>query len=290
MIHNLSIEEQTVVGVFLEGKQLRVGRIRNNQIQKSLYAEIDNFETEEVIIAQLISAIEKVFTPEVVGIGIGVPSLVDVNKGIVYNPEHIPSWKEVHLGDILARQFNVKIYVNNDANCFTVGEKYFGKGRKYSNMVGIISGIGMGMGLVIDNKLYSGVNCGAGEFGAIPYRDHTYEFYCTLGYFELKYGMKPDKLFARARKEDKIALAILEQFGLDFGQVVKTILYTVDPEFIVIGGPISRFYPFIIPNIHKSLRKFPYPKTIEKLVIDVSDEPEIGVLGAAALYFDALKG
>ncbi|HSV88312.1 MAG TPA: ROK family protein [Bacteroidales bacterium] len=289
MIHNIPVENQDIIGVFLEGKQLRAGRIKNNQNQKSLVVEIDNMETEEVVIDQLIKAIEKVFSPNVVGIGIGVPSVVDVHKGIVYNAEHIPSWKEVYLGDILARQFGVKIYVNNDANCFTVGEKYFGKGKKFNNMVGIVAGVGIGMGIIIDNKLYSGQNCGAGEFGSIPYRDHNYEYYCTLGYFELKYGLKADKLYQRARKEDKIALAILEQFGLDFGQAIKTILFTLDPEFIVIGGPIARFYPFFKPYITKSLRTFPYPKTIERLQIDVSDNPDIPVLGAAALYFDAMK-
>ncbi|HSV76418.1 MAG TPA: ROK family protein [Bacteroidales bacterium] len=289
MIHNKSIEDQTIIGVFLEGKQLRAGRIRNNQIQKSLVVEIDNMETEEVIIGNLIESIEKLNTTDVVGIGIGVPSVVDVNRGIVYNAEHIPSWKEVYLGDILSQRFGLKIYVNNDANCFTIGEKYFGKGKKFNNMVGIVCGVGIGMGVIIDNKLYSGANCGAGEFGSIPYRDHNYEHYCTLGYFELKYGLKAEKLYQRARKDDKIALAILEQFGLDFGQAIKTILFALDPEFIAIGGPIAKFYPFFKQYINKSLRTFPYPKTIERLQIDVSDNPDISVLGAGALYFDALK-
>lgn len=288
MIHNVSIEDQSVIGVFLEGRQLRAGRIKNNQIQKILVQEIDNMETEEVIISQIIDAIDKVNSPEVVGIGIGVPSLVDVQKGIVYNAEHIPSWKEVNLGDIMSKQFGVNIYINNDANCFTVGEKYFGKGRKFNNMVGIVAGVGIGVGIIIENKLYSGINCGAGEFGSISYRDHNYEHYCSLSYFEHKYGLKPDKLYQRARKEDKIALAILEQYGLDFGQAIKTILFALDPEFIVIGGPTARFYPFFKPYMLKSLRTFPYPQTIEKLQIEVSDEPNIPVLGAAALYFDAL--
>jgi len=288
MIHNLNIENKSVVGVFLEGKQLQAGRIKDDKIQKSITWEIDNYETEEIIISRIIEAIEQVISDDTCGIGIGVPSLVDVNKGIVYNAEHIPSWREVHLGEILTRHFNMGIYVNNDANCFTAGEKYFGKGKKYSNMVGIVCGIGMGMGIIIDNKLYSGINCGAGEFGAIPYRDHTYEYYCTLGYFELKYGLKADKLYRRAQKEDKIALAILEQFGLDFAQVIKTILYSVDPEYIVVGGPIAKFYPFFMPFVQKSLRKFPYPKTIERLQIEVSEQPNIAVLGAAALYYDAV--
>ncbi len=289
MLHDLSIADQSVIGVFLEGKQLKAGRVKNYRIEESRTYEIDNRESEEVIIGHVIRAIDSVINDEVAGIGIGVPSIVDVNHGIVYSPENIPSWNVVHLGDILSRNFNVRVHVNNDANCFAIGEKYFGKGRKSRNMVGIVCGSGMGMGIIIDDKLYSGENCGAGEFGSIPYKDHTYEYYCTTGYFEIKYGLKAKKLYERARKDDKIALAILEQFGLDFGQAIKTILFSVDPELIIIGGDITRFYPFFESHMWKAMRTFPYLNVIEKLRIEVSEEPDIEILGSAALTFDAQK-
>jgi len=289
MLHDPNISDQSIIGVFLEGRQLKAGRVRNNRIEKINTYEIDNRETEEVILGNVITAIESVFNDDVVGIGIGVPSIVDVTRRIVYSPENIPSWKVVHLGDILARKFNVEIYVNNDANCFVIGEKYFGNGKKYRNMVGIVCGSGMGMGIIIDDKLYSGANCGAGEFGSIPYRDHTYEYYSTTGYFEIKYGLKSHKLYERAKKQDKIALAILEQYGLDFGQAIKTILFSVDPEYIVIGGAITKLYPFFEESMWSVLRTYPYPYTIERLNIEISKIPDIEVLGATALYFDAQR-
>ena len=67
---------------------------------------------------------------EVAGIGVGVPSLVDVDRGIVYAVQNIPSWKEVHLKNALEDVFHVPVHVNNDANCFAVGECHFGKGRR----------------------------------------------------------------------------------------------------------------------------------------------------------------
>jgi len=240
MIHNLADMDRAVAGVFLEGKHLRAGRVKSNKVEESLALEIDNHETEEVIIRDVIAGIEGIWSEEITAIGIGVPSLVDTNRGIVYNAENIPSWKEAHLGGLLKEHFGISIFVNNDANCFTLGEKYFGKARNYSNITGIISGVGLGAGIIIGDKLYSGVNCGAGEFGAIPYKDYTYEHYCTPGYFELKYGLKPDKLYKRLNKEDKIAIAIMEQFGYDFGNLIKTIMLSVDPQYIVIGGYIAR--------------------------------------------------
>lgn len=286
MIRDITQQNRPVVGVFLGGKILRAGRVFQNKVEESVTLEINNLGSEEYVINQVIQAIKQVYTPEVAGIGIGVPSIVDVSKGIVYNAEHIPSWKKVYLADLLMPHFKTGIYVNNDANCFAVGEKYYGKGQKYSNMVGIIAGVGLGVGIIVDNKLYSGTNCGAGEFGYVPYKDYNYEHYCTTAYFEEKYGIKADSLYTRATKEDKIALSILEQFGFDFGNFIKTILFTLDPQLIVIGGNLTRFFPFIEPHIRKTLRTFPFSNTIEKLQIEVSTEPDAAILGAAALYFD----
>jgi len=288
MIQDMTIQNHCAVGVYLGGKHLRVGRVRNNTVEASLALEIDNHNSEEVILKELMDAIDQVFTDDVGGIGIGVPSLVDVSKGIVYNVEHMPSWREVHLGDLLSDRYKVGVYVNNDANCFAIGEKYFGKAKKFANVVGVMVGVGLGCGVITNNRLYSGTNCGAGEFGCIPYRDHNYEHYCTPQYFEFKYGLKPDVLYTRAKKQDKIALAILEQFGFDFGQAIKTMLYAYDPECIIVGGNISRFFPYFEKFMWKVVRKFQYEKTVEKLRIEVSDQPDIAVLGAAALYYDAL--
>jgi glucokinase len=287
MIQDISLSGQFSIGVFLEGKNLQVGLVKDMQVEKFYQKEINNREAEEVIIKEVMDAIDKVITPDVKGIGIGVPSMVDVAKGVVYNVEHIPSWREVHLGGLLTERYKVPVYVNNDANCFAVGEKYFGKGKKYANMVGVILGEGLGCGIIVNNRLYSGTNCGAGEIGYIPYKDHNYEYYCTTGYFDLKYGIKPEMLLTRARKDDKIALAILEQFGVDLGNAIKTIMYSFDPECIIMGGSIARFFPFFSTSMWKVVRTFQYEKSVEKLKIEVSDQEKISVLGAAALYYDA---
>ncbi|MGM0375512.1 MAG: ROK family protein [Bacteroidota bacterium] len=287
MLRDMTRPDCPVIGVFLGGKTLKAGRVFNDKIEDSINLEIDNTASEERILGQVIDAISTVYSPDIAGIGIGVPSLVDVLEGIVYNVEHIPSWRRVHLADLLKKHFKTSIYVNNDANCFAIGEKYFGKGLKYRNMVGIVSGVGLGTGIIADDRLLSGRNCGAGEFGYIPYKDHNYEHYCTTSYFEIKYGLKPNTLYTRAKKEDKIALAVLEQFGIDFGNFIKTIMFAIDPELIVIGGNLTRFFPFFESALWRTIRKFPYDQTVERLSIETSETPDIEILGAGALYFDA---
>ena len=173
-----------VIGVIFDGKHLSAARIENGTIMERAHREINNKDTEEAILSDITRTISSVYTEQVKGIGIGVPSLVDVKNGIVINPTNIPSWHKVHLKDILEEQFSIPVYINNDANCFALGEKYFGVAKDFDNIAGITIDTGLGVGIIIDGRLYSGRNAGAGEFCSIPYRDHDYEYYCTSRYFE----------------------------------------------------------------------------------------------------------
>ncbi len=279
--------KNAIIGVSLGGKTLLTGKVRDGQLVKSQTKKINNKGTEEEILTELINAISEVFDNEVAGIGIGVPSLVDVPNGIVYKVQKIPSWREVHLKEILEGRFGVKVYVNNDANCFAIGEKYFGQAKVYENVVGLIIGAGVGAGIIFKEHLYSGTNCGAGEFGSIPYRDHDFEYYCSEGFFEEKYGIKFELLYNRAINNDKIAMAIFEQYGFDIGNLIKTILFTTDPELIIIGGTISKAFKFFEKVMWKKVKTFIYKHSLKKLKIVQSEQSEIAVLGAAALYLDA---
>lgn len=280
--------EQTVIGVFLGGKSLMAGKVKDGKLEKKVNKTINNLGSQEEIIMEVIGAIQEVFDEEVVGIGVGVPSLVNIHKGIVYNTPNIPSWQEVHLKEILEDRFKVNVLLNNDANSFAVGEKYFGSAKNYANIVGLIIGVGFGCGIITNNKLYSGNNCGAGEFGSIPYRDRDYEYYCSEGYFTDKYGDDFSDFLARAQIKDKIAMAIFEQYGNDLGNAIKTILFAIDPEIIIIGGRLAEAFPFFNKTMWNVVRTFPYKDSIKNLKIEVSSQGEIAILGAAALYFDAM--
>ncbi|MQY73444.1 MAG: ROK family protein, partial [Dehalococcoidia bacterium] len=157
--------DKTVIGIDLGGTKIQAGRIRQNEIEQEYYQPISAGKAKESVLNEVIEAIEKVFSKTVNSIGIGVPGLVDVERGIVYDVTNIPSWDEVFLKDRLESHFDCPVYINNDANCFALGEKYFGKARGYSNIVGVTLGTGVGAGIIIHDHLYTGKSCGAGEFG-----------------------------------------------------------------------------------------------------------------------------
>ena len=279
--------EKAVIGVSISGKVLMAGKVKGGKIENSMSRRINNKASEDEVLAEVFDIINQVKDDEVAGIGIGVPSLVDVEKGIVYRVQNIPSWREVHIREILESHFGMKVYVNNDANCFAIGEMYFGKTAGYENSVGLILGAGVGAGIIFKGHLYSGTNCGAGEFGDIPYRDENYEFYLNDAYFEYKYGLSANTLLKRANKKDKIALAIYEQYGYDLGNLIKTVLFTVDPEIVVVGGSLSRAFPYFEKSMAEKIATFPYKHAVNKLKVVPSEQEDIAVLGAAALYFDA---
>ncbi len=278
---------EAIIGVDLGGTKAGIGLVEQGRIVRQLTAAVNAQGTERQVIDELIKAVEKVFEPDVAGIGVGVPSVVDVEKGVVYDVQNIPSWKVVPLKDILEKRFGRPAYVNNDANCFAVGEKHFGQGKKFRHLVGLILGTGLGAGLILNGRLYSGPNCGAGEFGMIPYRDSILEHYCSGQYFTRACGVRGEEVHARAESGDREAQESLARFGAFLGDAMMIVMLAVDPEAIILGGSVSRSFPFFEKSMRERMEVFPYHKTLERIVIDVSRQPQIAVLGAAALYYDA---
>lgn len=277
------------LGIDVGGTNIRVGFVENNSLVRIEKEKIKADGTEDEIINQIQSLIEKFSIEQIEGIGIGVPGVVEIEKGIVYDVQNIPSWKEVHLKEKLEIKYQLPVYVNNDANCFTIGEKQFGCVKEFKNIVGLAIGTGLGAGLIFNNHLYNGRNCGAGEFGMIPFKDHNYECYCSGQFFKNEYGLTGKEVTEKAELGDKKALDIFSQFGLNLGEAIKMIMFAVDPEVIVLGGSISNSFKFFKGAMWSSIKKFPYGKAAENIKIKVSETKYMAVLGAAALYFDALS-
>lgn len=283
--------QEVIIGIDLGASKVRIGKVEKNRIVKHISSNISAEGSEKQILNEIIHTIEEVFDPGVAAIGVGVPSVVDVEKGIVYEVQNIASWQKVPLKEILENHFHKPVYVNNDANCFAVGEKHFGQGKKYRNFVGLTIGTGVGAGIIINNRLYCGDNCGAGEFGIIPYKKSILEYYCSGQFFMGEYGIRGDQVYARAKQGDKTAIEIFEQFGTHFGDAMKIIMFAVDPEAIIIGGAVSQAFSFFEKSMRERMNTFPYKHALEHIIIETTDQPQIAILGAAALYYDAqLRG
>ena len=181
------------------------------------------------------------------------------------------------------------MFVNNDANCFALGEYYFGKGKGYNSMIGLAIGTGVGAGIIINKKLYAGRNCGAGEFGMVDYLDKIYEYYCSGSFFENVYGLNGEFVFEKAKKEDAQALKLYDELGTHLGNCIKMIMYTYDPELIILGGSVRHAYDYFQEAMWKRIKTCVFSKSAERLIIEISSLQNSGIFGAAALYYDAMK-
>jgi len=282
------LNNQTI-GIDLGGTNIRGGLVSESNLSSILSQKVSASGSVDDVLKELFSLIDKLINSSVNAIGIGVPGLVDTEHGIVYDVVNIPSWKQVPLGKLLGDRYHLPVFINNDANCFALGEFYFGKGRGSDSMIGLTIGTGLGSGVIINKKLYAGRNGGAGEFGMIDYLDKYVEWYASGQFFKNVYKTDGEAVFKNAKEGNKEAIGMYEEMGVHLGNAIKTILYALDVELIILGGSVRRAYPFFSKTVWQSLQNFAFQNAVRNLRIEVSELENSGLLGAAALYFDHQK-
>jgi glucokinase len=203
-------------------------------------------------------------------------------------PPNLPDWDNVPIVDIVSEHFGVKAILHNDANACAVAEWRFGAGRGYNNLVFLTFGTGMGAGLILDGRLYTGTNDGAGEVGHIRLSENGPEGYGKKGSFEgfcsgggikklaeltaLKYleENKKSTLFesekdfnnltavnvARAMYEgDEFAVEVYKNCAEYLGRGLSVIIDIINPEAIVIGSIFERNEEFFQKEIKEIIEK-----------------------------------
>lgn len=278
--------ENKVIGIDLGGTKISGGIVSGNELRNISSKKITSNGSVENVLEDLFSVIDKLIDDSVTAIGIGVPGLVDSEKGLVYDVMNIPSWKEVALQKMMNDRYHLPIFINNDANCFALGEFYFGKGKGYNSVIGLTIGTGLGAGLILNKKLFTGKNFGAGEFGMIDYKDHVYEYYASGQYFQNVYGIDGEIVFKNAQEGDEDALKMYREMGMHLGNAIKTIIYALNVELIILGGSVRFAYRFFSDAMWQQIKTCGFKKSAEDLKIEISELNNSGILGAAALAFD----
>ena len=275
-----------IIGIDLGGTNISAGLIIKNELQEISSVKINAQGSAEEVLQELFSATDPLINDSVTAIGIGVPGLVDLQNAVVFDVVHIPSWKKVPLQKWMEERYHLPVRINNDANCFALGEFYFGKGRDCNSMIGLTIGTGLGSGLILNKKLFSGKYCGAGEFGMIDYLDKCYEYYCSGQYFNNVYQIDGEVVFKKALEGNTDALRMYEEMGSHLGNAIKMILYALDVEMIVLGGSVRHAYPFFSKMMWQQIKTSAFKKSAEDVRIEISELKNSGVLGDAALFFE----
>lgn len=196
---------------------------------------------------------------------------------------------------ILIQKFNLPVYLDNDANLFTLGESVLGQAKVYRHVVGVTMGTGIGCGLVIDRELYYGQG-GASEFGhvTIDYRGAR----CSCGSFGCweeyagkkglvklakKYKLKTadgSELYQLALKKNKKAILLWQEFGFFMGVGLASLINAYHPEIIILGGKISRAHHFFYQTMEREIKK---RALLSPCPIKVSHMANAALVGASIL-------
>lgn len=219
------------------------------------------------------------------GISCGGP--LDSTKGVVLSPPNLPDWDNVPIVSMIQERFGIKAYLQNDANACAVAEWKFGAGRGLSSFAFLTFGTGLGAGLILDGKLYSGCCDMAGEVGHIRIapdgpvgygKKGSFEGYCSGGGIaRLAQQMAKEHLAdgqttllcedestisqitakstaLAAENGDKLAMEVYRICGEKLGEGLSILIDILNPQAIIIGSIFARSKHLLIESMEKSLK------------------------------------
>ena len=276
------MKNKTIIGVDLGGTNMRAGRIENGELVEVSAKSVPKTDDANVVLDLLIDTITSVLTDGVSAIGIGIPGILDKKSGVIFDIANIPSWKEIKLKKELNNHFDLPIYLDNDANCFARGESIFGKAQDVENVVGLTLGTGMGAGVIINGKLHSGLMCGAGELGELPYLNANYEKFCSGQYFRDIRNTTGEIAYNKAEEGDLEAIEIFESYASHLAKAIEMVILTYAPDKIVMGGSVSKSKKYFEKLVLQYLAKNNFRNMPE---IEYSELENSSIFGAASLCF-----
>lgn len=219
------------------------------RILKKEKCDTDLSVPPEQMLSRLIIMAEGILEgkPQRIGISCGGP--LDSQKGVILSPPNLPGWDRVEIVKQLQAQYGVPVHLQNDANACAVAEWKFGAGRGTKNMVFLTFGTGLGAGLILDGKLYTGANDNAGEVGHIRLapdgpvgfgKAGSFEGFCSGGGLAQLGGVSARELAEKAHQGDKDALSVWQRCGEKLGMGLSVLIDILNPEMIVIGSIYAR--------------------------------------------------
>lgn len=223
--------------------------------------------------------------PEAIGISCGGP--LDSTNGVILGPPNLPGWKHVEICKQIEAHYNVPVKLQNDANACAVAEWKFGAGKGFDNVIFITFGTGLGAGLILDGRLYTGTNDNAGElghirldrFGPVGYgKAGSFEGFCSgngiaqlgwsmaleqaqQGKYPLYYrpGMTPAEVTAKTIDEaaamgDETAIRVYETCGEYLGRGLSVLIDILNPQRIIIGSVFARSRDRLWPSAERIIK------------------------------------
>ena len=251
---------------------------------------------------------------KVYGLGVDMPGLINSKTGVNFT---IKDKRRQNIGRELKLRFNRYVYVDNDARMHAQGEFHFGAAKEYKDAIIIHWSWGLGLGIFVNGQLCSGKNGFAGEFSHIPMVENGELCICgkrgcletiassnaiirlvNQGFVEKEISslitrfegrpekVTPEDVIEYARQGDEFCIAILNEVGTALGKGLSYLIQLLNPEVIVLSGPLSKANQYVLSPIQQSLNRFCLEKISGSTLLVISDlGDQTALLGTSEMIF-----
>ena len=306
----------TAIGIDFGGTSVKLGVCRGAEL----------LHTDEPIItaahpgpnaligemAKRVASLREQF-PDIAAIGVGVPGLVDFDRGFVHVLTNVPGWNHIPLKSLLSEKTGLPCIVENDANAMAYAEWRYGAGKGLRNVVALTLGTGVGGGLVLDGKMFRGSSFSAGEIGQmsiemdgvpgaygnlgalekymgnVQIAEHAVKRYAEAGMDKNLEDCTPKAIAVAAGNGDDIARQIWAEIAEWLGTALSSIAWLINPDAFVIGGGVAQAGDLIFDPLKRKVQSMLSTVVWEKLqIVPARFSNEAGIIGNAALAADAL--
>lgn len=256
----------------------------------------------------------------ILGAGIGVAGTVDPRAGVIHNSPGFPGCREAKLGEMVSERLDIPTFLDNEVALWTLGEMWFGKGRRCSDFLFLNLGPGVRMGIVINGSLYRGATGNAGEVGHITSDPDGPFCHCgNAGCLEqfvssealrtaAQSALTPrsasllaelcgrdpaqleiDMIFDAAEKGDRLARSLVNRFAEPLGRTVAGLVNIFDTEKIIVSGSLIRKCDIMIRNMKECIDRHALPVLGRQVILEKSEFDRTGTtLGGGALVLQKI--
>lgn len=232
----------------------------------------------------------------IVGIGVGVPGIVDDQGTILFAPNL--NWKQIELQRRLEERFGLSVTIDNEANAGAQGEQKYGAGRDIPNQIYISVGMGIGSGIILNKELYKGASGFSGELGHLSIEYDGKPCSCgNLGCWELYASEKAlleqaaplgfdslEELLAAAESGNAQVCELIAETGAYLGAGIANIVNVFNPNVVIIGNRMSRAAQWLEPAVQNAVQRRALPYHRDKLQILFAELQDQSAVRGAAYY------
>ncbi len=310
-----------VVGIDLGGTNFAVGVV--NEEGKILSRESGKTMVKdgpEAVAERLSQAVKKVLAQHnVEAVGIGSPGSIDHTQGVVRFSPNFPGWHDFPLADRISQKTGLKVYVENDANAYALGEHTFGIGKGYDHIVCLTLGTGVGGGVISHGLLLrgsvgigaelghikvmpNGPICGCGSRGCLEafasatalkrFVQEGFQRHKTSALYDGKKPeeVTPEDIFRCAKNGDEFAKSIVSTLTDALAVAIGTFVNIFNPQLVILGGGISNAGAQLLDPLVEKVKDHVLPSMLGTFEIKLSKlGKDAGILGAASIVIERMK-